>query len=296
MMKKRISKLGLALLIVGTILFSGCFKRDNLEDITIYTTTYPIEYIAKTIYGYNSNVLSIYPDGINVYDYKLTDKQIKDYSQSSIFIYNGLSDEKNIAKDFINQNTKIRIIDVSYGLKSTNYPESLWLSPSTYLMLATTVKNNLQEFITNKYINEEIENNYVPFQETLSLLDAELRSIGNAAMSKGTNILITNSDAFEYLTSYGFEIISLAKEENITENNLSDLRADFKSGTYKTIFMLDSIEKNELIEELIETHSLSVVTVKSMNTLNEDERTNKDTYITIMNEYIENIKNITLGE
>ena len=60
---KKIKILTIALLSV--FLLTGCFKRDNLDDITIYTTTYPIEYLTKYIYGYNSNVLSIYPKGTN---------------------------------------------------------------------------------------------------------------------------------------------------------------------------------------------------------------------------------------
>ena len=47
---KKIKILTIALLSV--FLLTGCFKRDNLDDITIYTTTYPIEYLTKYIYGF----------------------------------------------------------------------------------------------------------------------------------------------------------------------------------------------------------------------------------------------------
>ena len=282
-------------MIASALTLSGCFKRDNLEGITIYTTTYPVEYITNTLYGYNSNVKSIYPDGANVNDYSLTNKQIAEYSMASILVYNGLSNERDIARDFINANHDLRIIDVSYGLKSIDHPESLWLSPSTYLMLATTVKNNLQEFITNKYIGEEIEKNYEPLQETLSLLDAELRSIGSAAKAKESNTIITNSDAFNYLEGYGFKVISLANEENITENNLSDLRKDFKAKKYTAILLLDSAPTDGLVAELIKSYSLTPVVVRSMNTLSDEERAGKDTYVTIMKTYINNIKDIVLG-
>ena len=30
---------------------SGCFKRDSMENINIYTTIYPIEYITNRLYG-----------------------------------------------------------------------------------------------------------------------------------------------------------------------------------------------------------------------------------------------------
>ena len=71
---------------------TGC-KTDSMDDITIYTTTYPIEYITNELYGEYSNVSSIYPNEI----IELSDKLISDYSNSNLFVYNGLSSEKNYA-------------------------------------------------------------------------------------------------------------------------------------------------------------------------------------------------------
>ena len=86
-----------SIFIVLTLAFmsTGCIKRDNMEDITIYTTNYPTEYITKRLYGDYSRVKSIYPDGVNINDYELTNKQIEDYSSADLFIFNGLSNEKN---------------------------------------------------------------------------------------------------------------------------------------------------------------------------------------------------------
>ena len=139
-MKKIIAIL---VLIIGVVGVSGCFKRDDYEDVTIYTTTYPVEYLTKELYGENAEILSIYPSGANYYEYSLSEKQIKEYSKAAIFIYNGLSDEKEIARNFINENHNIKIIDVAYGLSTSYGVEELWLSPNNLLMLASTVKNNL---------------------------------------------------------------------------------------------------------------------------------------------------------
>ena len=70
MKKKFICLLG-----VLTLFTTGC-KKDSMDDITIYTTTYPIEYITNALYGENSNVYSIYPNEI----IELSDKLIKDYN------------------------------------------------------------------------------------------------------------------------------------------------------------------------------------------------------------------------
>ena len=79
------------LLIMGLVLLftlSGC-KKDSMEDITIYTSVYPIEYITTRLYGDNAEISSIYPNGIIVDKYTLTEKQLDDYSKADLFIFNG---------------------------------------------------------------------------------------------------------------------------------------------------------------------------------------------------------------
>ena len=118
--------------LLGVSLFTGCFKRDNLEDIKITTTSYPIQYITEQLYGDYSTIESIYPLGVDIKNYKLTDKQIKDYSKSSIYIFNGLSQEKDYVVPMFQYNKNIKIIDTSLSMEYTNDMEELWLDPSKH--------------------------------------------------------------------------------------------------------------------------------------------------------------------
>ena len=285
-MKKCKNLLKICCLFLGLISLTGCFKRDDMEDISIVVSTYPIEYIVKSLYGTYSNITSIYPSGIDVNNYELTDKQISDYAKSNLFVYNGLSDEKNIARSFLNQNRSMKIIDVSYGLNIEygKTPEELWLSPNNYLMLATTTKNNLSDFINSKYIKQAIETNYAKLQEDLSLMDANLRSIGAASKKP----IITTTNTLKYLENYGFTVISLEDNKNIT----ADLKNNFKNGTYSKIFIKKG-ETNDTITDLTTNYKASTVEVNMMNTLSSDERTNSDDYLSIMNEYLRNLREAT---
>ena len=102
-MKRIIS---LLLLFALSINFTGCFKSDTMEDITIYTTIYPVEYITEKLYGEYSTVKSIYPDGIITSEYELTKKQVKDYSSADLFIFNGLNTEKDYVTKFFKYNKR----------------------------------------------------------------------------------------------------------------------------------------------------------------------------------------------
>ncbi len=279
-------KILLIISLIFILITSGCIKRDDLEDITIYTTIYPVQYVTERLYGYNSEVLSIYPDGVNPKKYTLTKKQIKDYSKSAIFVYNGLSDEKNIARDFINNNKNIKIIDVSQGININNDVEELWLNPTDYLMLTQNIKNSLKEYISNKYIKEEIDKNYGEVKIDISEIDAELKRIAENATS--TTIVISNN-SLKFLEKYGFNIISL-DEDTVDKSTVSKVKNLMNNGSINYIITLDNETTSDTVKNLISTGKVKEATIKTIATLTDEQRKNKDTYMTIMNENVELIK------
>ena len=53
------------LIIIAVVLLSGCTVATNsVENIIIYTSTYPIEYITDKLYGNHARIFSIYPNEI----------------------------------------------------------------------------------------------------------------------------------------------------------------------------------------------------------------------------------------
>lgn len=284
-MKKSFFKKILIFALMVFITCSCSIKKDDLEGATIYTTVYPIKYITNYLYGSYSTINSIYPKDCDLNSFKLTKKQIEYYANSNLFIYNGLTNEKEIAKTLLNKNKDLLIIDVSYGLNVDNDSEELWLSPKNYLMLAKNIKDNLTNYLTSKYIIEQVNNNYSDFEEKISLMDANLRSI--AAQSGDKNTIVTNSSTLNFLKDYGFNVISLQDEENLKEIRLNNIKNKFKSGKYKYILSIDKEINNDVITELVNNYKAQTIIVDSL-TLSLDE----DDYFNIMNNFIENIKTV----
>lgn len=272
------------------LLTSGCFEKNNLDHAKIYTTVYPISYFTETLYGSHSTISSIYPDGADVVNYTLTDKQKSEYSKGDLFIYNGQTEEKQIAKDFSNANRRLQIIDVTYGLKYKHGVEELWLSPSNALMLASNIQSNLENLISSKFVNEEILDHYKDLEEILSMKDAEIRNIARNA-PRGKDHLIVSTNMFKFLEEYGFQITSV--EDNSSEESLNILKRNFSNGTYKYLFVRDTDDISGMITEL-KNSGATIVVVNTMTTLSDENRSNNDNYLTIMQEFIENIKNAVL--
>ena len=237
------------IILITCILFmaTGCFGTKNFDDDVTYTTLYPIEYVTNEIYGDYSTIKSIYPDGVNTNKYKLTNKLKKEYSRSNTLIYNGLSDEKNIAVDFLNLNKKIQIIDSMQGMTITNSYEELWLDPSSYLMIAQNIKNGLLEYNDNIYTKDDINKKYDDFKVNISELDVELNLLSK---NSNTNTLIVTDDMFKYLEKYNINIISLDPNSNNIDKAYAKAAKAMDEGDCSYVFVKKGEKLNNNVENL----------------------------------------------
>jgi zinc transport system substrate-binding protein len=283
-MKKIIFSLCILLL---SITLSGCFKKDTMENITIYTTSYPIEYISTALYGNNATIYSIYPDNININDYNLTDKQLTDYSKGRIFIYNGLGNEKNYAIKMLNKNKNLLIIDATMSMGYNEKEEEIWLDPSNFLMMARNIKEGFKEYITNTYLKREIDTNYEKLKIDISEIDAELNLIVENAPDKN---LVIADDSFLYLQKYGLNVLSLEENENLTAKKLDDIKKLINNGKIKYVFVRDNDELNATAKKLVDDYKLTTISLRTGTNLSTEERDEKVDLVQIMNNNIDLLK------
>ena len=280
-MKKLIS---ITLLLISSLLVTGCIKTDKMDNIDIVTTVYPVTYLAEQIYGDNSTIVSIYPNGIDVENYEITDKQIKEYAKSDLFIYNGLdSKEKKIATKLINENKNIKLIDATQGLTVNSTVEELWLSPTNYLMIAQNIKEHLSDFMTSNVLKNKLQTNYENIKLTISKFDANFKIIAENAKDK--DVIVANS-SLGFLKRYGFNIISLDENEDKYKSNLTKAKDNLASETNKVIFAID----NKTTEDINKLDA-DIINVKSMTILSLEDIKNKNNYQSLMNEFIEELRN-----
>ena len=200
------------------ILLSGCTDTSTMEDINIYTTAYPIEYIVNRLYDSHSTIRSIYPNGVDINEYKLTDVLLNEYSHDAdMFIFMGLSDEKNYLKPMLKQNKNLKIIDVTSDISyNKNGLEELWLDPSKLLTIANNIKKGFNEYTEAKYLENDINKKYEELKVDLTKLEAKYREAIKYADNK---TIIVSNDIFLFLKNYGANVISL-EYSNSTNTSL----------------------------------------------------------------------------
>ena len=281
-------KIKYLILIAVLLVTTGCFKKDNLEGIKIVTSVYPIEYVTNYLYKDHATISSIYPDGIDTTTYELSKKQISDFSKENLFIYNGLSNDKDITISFLEKNKKMLIIDASYGMEYTYDVAELWLNPSNLLMITQNIRNGLKNYITNSYLEKELDKKYDELELKLSELDANLKKTSE---NSSRNTIVVNSDTLKYLEKYGFNVISLDEDNNsVSDKDIQNVLNLIKAGDVRHLILFENKENSEATKKVLEESKIETYTFRKLDSISDSEREEFKDYVTIMTDNIEILK------
>lgn len=274
------------IMIFVSLLSSGC-TSDNMENINILVTNYPNEFITQKLYGTHSTVSSIYPDGVDIKEYVISAKQKKDFSNYDLFIYNGLIEkERNLAVDLLELNPDLKIIDTAYVLETDYSPEELWLNPSSLLMMAQNVRIGLEEYISSNVLKTEIDEAYDNLKVELSELDAKYRIDVDNTNNK---IIVVANSALKYLEKFGLEVYCV--DSDATDKTISNVQDLINNKKVDYVYSFVEEELNDKVKKLVDDNdNFTVIELHRLDNMTDDERKNKETYLTIMDNNLDLIK------
>lgn len=282
---KSLKKISILLFII--FILTGCSnQKNNMEDISIYTTTYPINFLINRLYAGHCKVYSIYPTGITLEDYELSDRKLEEYSKSDLFVFNSLDKDRDYAVKMINLNSKLKVIDVATGMGYDNSIEELWLNPNNYLMMAENIKDGLSEYIDNPYLVEEIEDNFDDLKYEISKLDATLtETITNGKY----DTIVVDNDMFKFLENHGLNVISLEENNELSSNRIDEVKNLIEEGKIKYIYSATK-ETNNTVNGIIDKYKVERIVINSMHNIDGGITNSNDNYFTIMTNTINELK------
>lgn len=277
------------ILIIAIILISltGCLKKDSMEDIKIVTSSYPIEYVVNELYGEHSTITSIYPKDDETINFEVTDVLLEQYSDNELFIFNGLSKEKEYLNKMSNNNEELMLIDAvgkDVKIENINSTEELWLDPNNLLTMANNIRKGFKEYIDSIYLINEIDNNYEELKIKLTALDGRYYSTSKNASN---NTIIVSDDAFLFLEKYGLNVISI-DPDTAKDKNISEAKTLLNNGSCKYLF-IKYLQDNKDIKDFINKTGAQTLQLYTMTNL-KDLNVEKNDYITLMNQNLENLK------
>ena len=312
-------KVQLTLSLLFILLLAACGNKENIEkndQISIYTTVYPLQYFAERIGGDAVNVQSIYPPGADEHSFDPTQKEMIKLADADLFFYIGLGLEgfvENAEKTLKNEHVKMIATadaitedmleedhdhdheeDEDHGHDHGEFDPHVWISPVLSDALAFSVKEALIEAAPDK--KEQFEENFEALRDDLIKLD---RQFIDMASNAPTKTFYVSHAAFGYLAdTYGLEQVAIAglnSQSEPSQKQLATLVQEAKEQNIKYVLFeqnitskLTDVIRKEIDAEALMLHNLSVLTTEDIN--------NEEDYISLMEQNVETLKQALSGK
>ena len=124
-------------------------------------------------------------------------------------------------------------------------------------------------------------------QLSLTKMDAELKSIVSNSSKK---TIVVSSDAFLFLKKYGFDVISIEENANLTDKVLLEVENLLSKKSINYIFLKDNDEESETIKKLKKKYNFSTARLNTLSNLSTQDRLDNKDYESIMYDNINSIK------
>ena len=265
-MKKILLLIMVAVLIMGLAACSNTTEKPAQQSgLTIYTSFYPMQFLAAQIAGDKAQVISLVPAGVEPHDWEPKPKTLAGLQESDMLVYNGAGMEAWL-EDFLPslQKAGVKTVNTSTGLELLPFDEKneeenhkgeelaydphVWVSPVKYKQQAQNVLNALIEIDAAN--QDYYKSNYNKLTVELDKLDSDYRQ---AVASFKTKVFIVSHSAFEYLAKeYGLTqlpIRGVTPQAEPSPAKLAELVQICRENNIKYIFF-ESLVSPKLSETL----------------------------------------------
>ncbi|MEO2078460.1 MAG: zinc ABC transporter substrate-binding protein [Bacillus sp. (in: firmicutes)] len=300
----------LSLLLPLTLVLSACSdgnkqSQAKKDQLTIYTTVFPLQYFTERIGGKFVDVKTIYPPGADEHTFEPSQKDMMNLADSDYLFYIGLGLEGFVekAKGTL-KNENVKLVSVAEQLQlpkddSTHQDEEdhehhgdvnphVWLDPIYSKEMAAVIKDQLSKKMPKN--KELFEKNYQQLATELDDLNNQYEQTISTAKHK--KIIVTHA-AFGYWEKrYGIEQISISGLSTTNEPTQKELEkiisiADH-DGLHYILFeqnvhsKLGKVVQKEIGARALPIHNLAILT--------KDNIKDKETYFTLMSKNLDSLK------
>ncbi|MEC1521586.1 zinc ABC transporter substrate-binding protein [Neobacillus niacini] len=299
------------ILLITIIVITACSPENGQlekkkEQLTIYSTVFPLQYFTERIGGKYVNVHTIYPPGADEHTFEPSQKDMIKLADSDLFFYIGLGLEGFVEKakgSLKNENVSLiptaesLILDPAEEHEAHDDHEDdghgdfnphVWLDPLYSKEMAAVIRDSLIEKMPQN--KETFNQNYQKLADELDQLNSEFATtIKNA---KHKEILVTHA-AFSYWEQrYGLEEISISGLSTTNEPTQRELEkiislAD-EQGLHYILFeqnvqsKLAQIVQKEIGAKALPVHNLGILTKENIK--------DNETYFSLMEQNLASLK------
>lgn len=298
----------IAAIVIGMSFFSPKPQttQESIESPVVSVSTFALYEIAHAVAGESLTIHPIIPLGTDAHMFSPNPKQVAEITESALFIYNGAGFEtwaENL-KQTLPKTT--HVIDMSQDvtlIKSEGpgehdqeeghhhdgmFDPHYWLDIDNMITMTQTVDREFSKLFP---VDAELfHGNAATYIGKLQKLKSEYK-VGLAECKNRT--LITNHDAFGYLAKTNnlenVSVIGLSSDEQPSAKNIADIISLVKEHGVKTIFFEEFINDN-VSQTIARETGIKAQSLQPLENISEDELKSHQTYLTIMGENLNKLR------
>ena len=303
------------LICTSLTLFAGCTNGTNTNEpeqksenkLQIMTTLFPQYDFAKQIAGDKADVTLLLPTGVESHAYEPTPKDILNIHASDLFIYTGENMETWVSKLLTDLDpTKTKVLDLSANLPLHELYENdeheedehahdttdphVWTNP---VFAKIMVEDILQAIIEKDPENQAFyTKNAKEYMKQLDEIDAELKEV--VAMGKRNKIIFAGHFALSYFAKqYGIEYMAAypntSSESEPSVKDIANIIEIIKREEIPVVYY-EELTDPKVATSIQEQTGAKMLLLHSLHNVSKDELTQCASYVSIMKQNIENLK------
>lgn len=285
--------IGLTLVMILALSIMGC-KRQPVADTgktAVYTTIYPLYFMAKEIGGDRIDVTNIIPAGISVHEWEPGTRDMARLYEADLIIYIGLDLDSWILKTQSGDSNAI-YCEVSENVEQIKEGNTVnphvWLSPKNALIMADNIKEALISVDQND--SAYFEANYNVLKQRLDELDSQYSEALSNAPRKS---FVVYHKAFSYMArDYELEeitVIGLDDEQEPSPAQISRVIDYCKANGIKYIFA-EPLATPKPMQTIASETGAQILTLNPLDGLTKEEEKSGEDYISIMQQNLMNLQ------
>ncbi|WP_330948928.1 metal ABC transporter solute-binding protein, Zn/Mn family [Virgibacillus sp. MG-45] len=296
---------GLFSILFILLVITGCSANDKSanqdDELTIYTSIYPIQYIVERLGEETVNVQSVYPPGVDAHTYEPTSKDIAAIAKGDAFIYlgAGLEGFAETAADALAQEnvTSIELgaheelfhttmdkeeehTEEDHGHDHGDHDPHIWLDPIRMKEMSAIVADAL--ITLNPQEEEMYATNLQALNKDLEVLDEQYSKV---LTNKQQKKLLVAHKAFGYWEErYGIEQIAISGISSSEEPSQKDLvRIVEQAEKYQLDYIIFEQNTSNRVSEIIQTQiGAKALTIHNLAVLTELDTEQNADYFSLM--------------
>lgn len=312
-------KIAFSMLLAVSAFLTACGSNNeeqtnNNDALTVYTTVYPLMYLAEEIGGDLIDVKSVYPANADEHSFEPSQKEIIDMAESDLFLYIGYNLEGFVKKAepiLEDEGVKVTAIGEQIDIDIESHSEEdhdhseeghddheghdhgdvdphVWLDPNLMIQMAEQVKNELTELLPEK--ESYFEENYKQTAEKMKDLDADFKQM--VEESAKDEIIVSHAAYGYWEARYGIEqlaVAGLSSSSEPSQKQLTELLKTAKEHDIEYVLFEQNVP-SKLTETIQKEIGAKSLTIHNLSVLTSEDMENGEDYVSLMEHNIATLK------